>query len=139
MDTSAAAHVKGWVTFICMDAEPEPEFRNNAPNGFKYSITVKDVPQGTYTVMAYPAEAYLPPSDDILVPSVDAGLGPYTLGTFRIMGNRGRGHLKGFVDVIEANPGVYGLYAWKITVEHSLLGPIAETHVFDAADFLIVP
>jgi len=129
MDTSAAAYVKGWVTFLCTDVTPE---KNKMPSGFEYSITVKDVPQGTYTVKAYPHGAIVPPNFD-WVWSDDLGEGPYTLGTFKVVGNRARGHLKGFYDMPT------GFYAWNIVVEHSELGPIAETHLGDVADFLVAP
>ena len=129
MDPSAAAYVKGWMTFLCTDVTPE---KNKMPKGFDFSVTVKDVPQGTYTVKAYPHGAYLPPPVDAFVLSDDFGLvDSYTLGTFSVVGKRARGHLKGFYD-LDA-----GFYAWKITVE--LDGtPIAETHLSDVADFSVI-
>jgi len=127
-DTSAADLVKGWVTFICQDADPTPKLADL--KGFDYSIMVKDIPTGTYTVKAYPTLTFVPELGG-LVPSDDLGIvTSYTLGTIRIVGNRAQGTLTGFVDVDA------GFYAWRITLE--LDGtPIVETHFSDPVDFLV--
>ena len=127
-DTSAADLVKGWVTFICQDADPTPKLADL--KGFDYSITVKDIPTGTYTVKAYPTLTFVPELGG-LVPSSDLGIvASYTLGTISIVGNRARGTLKGFEDVNA------GFYAWSITLE--LDGtPIVQSHSSDVADFLV--
>lgn len=127
-DTSAADLVKGWVTFICQDADLTPKLSDL--KGFDYSITVKDISQDTYTVKAYPTATFVPELGGV-VPSSDLGIvDSYTLGTISIVGNRARGTLKGFIDVDA------GFYAWSITLE---LGgtPIVQMHPSDVADFLV--
>ncbi len=128
-DPSAADYVKGWVTFPCSSDKPLGE---NLLTGFHFSITVKDVPKGTYEVWAEPTWGTPPPpAPPVSYPSDDLGEGPYLLGTFRITGNRARGGLKGFWDMDA------GDYVWKITVK--LDGtPIAETHFADPIDFLVI-
>lgn len=126
-DPGASAHVKGWVTFNCLSDLPKGDEKLQ---GFDFFITVKDVPKGTYDVMAYPTIAVMP--DGTTVPSDDLGVvTSYLLRTFSVKGNRQRAQLHGFYDL---DP---GFYAWKITVE--LAGtPVAETHFADPVDFVVI-
>ncbi len=114
-DPAAASLMKGWVTFVCGS-----ENSKNPPTGFEYTIEIKDVAKGTYTVKAYP-----------LAGSSDFGsVVSYSLGTITV-GSKGEGDVSGFYDL--AGP---AFYDWKITVE--LNGtPIIESHYADSIDFLI--
>ncbi len=123
----AADHVLGWVTFPCSSDKPLGE---KLLTGFLFSVTVKGVPKGDYTIMAYPTTAF-PPPPDLPYDSTDFGHDPYELGTFTVTGNLQRAQFHGVFDL---EPGDY---AWRITVE--LDGtPIAETHWIDAADFTVI-
>ena len=123
--------VKGWVTFTCNTDNPT---QKNAPKGFDFSVTVKDIPAGSYDVVAHPTVAYIPnddpPPDVLIVPSIDFGFPPYALGTINVGGD-GEGELDGFYDLPA------GFYAWRITVVSSGT-PVLETHEFDAADFGVI-
>ena len=124
-DPSAADFLKGWVTFTCATDQPSGK---NGLKGFDFSVTAKDIPAGSYDVMAYPTIAFPPVGDPY--PSDDIVSGPYSLGTL-VVGGDGEGELEGFYDLPA------GSYAWMITVE--LAGtPILETHFIDAADFLVI-
>lgn len=121
-DPDAADLMKGWVTFTCATDKPS---QKNAPKGFDFSVTIKDVPLGSYQVMAYPTLAFFP--DGTVIPSDDLGRPPYLLGTLHV-GGSGEGELEGFYDMPA------GFFAWRITVESGGV-PMYETHWIDPADF----
>jgi hypothetical protein len=131
METSAASYLKGWVTFICATEKDPP---TNIPQGFEYDITVKDVPKGTYDVMAYPTSTFIPGVG--IVDSFDLGADPYTLGTIKV-GGSGEGSLKGFVDLPGDDGIVPAIYVWMITVEVGGT-TIAQTHPADVVDFFVI-
>jgi len=114
-DPSAASSMKGWVTFVCGSENPK-----NTPTGFEYTVEIKDVAKGAYTVKAYP-----------LAGSSDFGsVVSYTLGTITV-GSKGDGSVSGFIDL--AGP---AFYDWRISVE--LNGaPVIVSHPADSIDFLI--
>ncbi len=115
-DPSATSFLKGWITYVCSSEKPQ-----NQPTGLEYSIEVKDIAQGTYTVKAYPVSG-----------SSDLGIvASYTLGTIAV-GSNGQGKISGFYDL--AGP---ASYEWEITVE--LNGtPILETHYADPVAFFAI-
>jgi hypothetical protein len=97
--------MKGWVTFPCATDKPSGK---NMPKGFDYSITVKDMPQGEYTVKAI-------------------GNGTLILGTLNVGGD-GEGELEGFYD-LDA-----GFYVYEIVVYSGEI-PVLQTHPSDPVDF----
>ncbi|HEY4699039.1 MAG TPA: hypothetical protein VIH27_01530 [Nitrososphaerales archaeon] len=113
---SGTSYMKGWVTFPCSTERLD---QKNGPKGFEYSITVKDIASGTYTIKAYPTDE-----------SSDHSHGPYTLAIVNV-GYSGEFEFNGFYDLAPAG------YEWVITVESSGTR-IFESHPADPSGFLVV-
>ena len=114
---SGTLYMKGWVTFPCATERLD---QKNAPKGFEYSITVKDIASGTYTIKAYPTDE-----------SSDHSHGPYTLAIVNV-GYSGEFEFKGFYDLTGPNN-----YEWVITVE-SDGARIFESHFADPSGFFVI-
>ena len=119
----------GYVRFACQSKQ-----------GFEYSIGVKGLTGGTYTVWANPLPLAYPPGMPP-TPTSDAGSPPYWLGVINPSAD-GDGEIDdGLVPLPATHPFSlpFGLYNWQIVVKNSGGTVVLEITPGDEAEFVVFP